>query len=95
VSCGAAGRSQLNTLNPAENRTPLGEDVRIAATGPLSVICMMPAESRAAFRATPGVDDATWTRGRGWALATALYATFYAAVNPGSPRRPSGRSPRR
>ncbi|AZQ39778.1 aminoglycoside phosphotransferase family protein [Streptomyces cyaneochromogenes] len=39
--------------------------------------------SRAAFRAALGVDDATWMRGRGWALATALNAyTAYAAVNP-------------
>lgn len=39
--------------------------------------------SRAAFRAALGLDDATWMRGRGWALATALNAyTAYAAVNP-------------
>lgn len=44
---------------------------------------LMSAGSRAAFRATPGVDDATWARGRGWALATGLNAyTSYAAVNP-------------
>ncbi|MFF7585912.1 aminoglycoside phosphotransferase family protein [Kitasatospora purpeofusca] len=44
---------------------------------------LMSAGSRAAFRAALGVDDATWTRGRGWALATALNAyTSYAAVNP-------------
>jgi aminoglycoside phosphotransferase (APT) family kinase protein len=44
---------------------------------------LMSAGSRAAFRATLGVDDATWARGRGWALATALTAyTYYAAVNP-------------
>ncbi|MFG1688143.1 aminoglycoside phosphotransferase family protein [Nonomuraea sp. NPDC049269] len=44
---------------------------------------LMSAESRAVFRATLGVDDATWTRGRGWALATGLNAyTAYAAVNP-------------
>jgi aminoglycoside phosphotransferase (APT) family kinase protein len=44
---------------------------------------MMAAGSRAAFRATLGVDDATWTRGRGWALATGLNAyVSYAAVNP-------------
>jgi len=39
--------------------------------------------SRAAFRAALGVNDATWTRGRGWALTTALNAyTHYATVNP-------------
>ncbi|WP_329012237.1 aminoglycoside phosphotransferase family protein [Streptomyces sp. NBC_00690] len=44
---------------------------------------LMSARSRTAFRATLGVDDATWTRGRGWALATGLNAyTSYAAVNP-------------
>ncbi|MFF9024791.1 aminoglycoside phosphotransferase family protein [Streptomyces eurythermus] len=44
---------------------------------------LMSARSRAAFRAALGVDDATWIRGRGWALATALNAyTYYAAVNP-------------
>ncbi|MFF3484468.1 aminoglycoside phosphotransferase family protein [Streptomyces sp. NPDC002701] len=44
---------------------------------------LMSAGSRAAFRATLGVDDATWTRGRGWALATGLNAyTSYAAVDP-------------
>ncbi|MEV7616573.1 aminoglycoside phosphotransferase family protein [Streptomyces sp. NPDC089799] len=44
---------------------------------------LMSAESRAAFRAALAVDDATWIRGRGWALATALNAyTHYAAVNP-------------
>jgi aminoglycoside phosphotransferase (APT) family kinase protein len=43
----------------------------------------MSAGSRAAFRAALGVDDATWTRGRGWALATGLNAyTAYATVNP-------------
>ncbi|MFD4830522.1 aminoglycoside phosphotransferase family protein [Streptomyces uncialis] len=44
---------------------------------------LMSARSRAAFRTALGVDDATWTRGRGWALATGLNAyTYYAAVNP-------------
>ncbi|MER6346567.1 aminoglycoside phosphotransferase family protein [Streptomyces sp. NPDC001595] len=44
---------------------------------------LMSADSRAAFRAALGVDDATWLRGRGWALATGLNAyTTYAAVNP-------------
>ncbi|AKZ53167.1 putative aminoglycoside phosphotransferase [Streptomyces ambofaciens ATCC 23877] len=44
---------------------------------------LMSADSRAAFRDALGVDDATWMRGRGWALATGLNAyTSYAAVNP-------------
>lgn len=44
---------------------------------------LMSAGSRAAFRTTLGVDDATWLRGRGWALTTALSAyTAYAATSP-------------
>ncbi|GHE14509.1 hypothetical protein GCM10010339_85470 [Streptomyces alanosinicus] len=44
---------------------------------------LMSAGSRAVFRDALGVDDATWLRGRGWALATGLNAhTSYAAVNP-------------
>ncbi|WP_037303174.1 aminoglycoside phosphotransferase family protein [Amycolatopsis orientalis] len=44
---------------------------------------LMSAETRATFRAALAVDDATWTRGRGWALATGLNAYIhYAAVNP-------------
>ncbi|WP_083753351.1 aminoglycoside phosphotransferase family protein [Actinosynnema sp. ALI-1.44] len=44
---------------------------------------LMSAETRATFRAALDVDDATWTRGRGWALATGLNAyVCYAAVNP-------------
>lgn len=43
---------------------------------------LMSAGTRAVFRAELGVDDATWARGRGWALATALNAhVCYAAVN--------------
>ncbi|MGW5674656.1 hypothetical protein ACWEV4_06160 [Streptomyces sp. NPDC003860] len=43
----------------------------------------MSATSRAAFRTALGVDDATWTRGRGWALTTGLNAyTAHAATNP-------------
>ncbi|MEV5315846.1 aminoglycoside phosphotransferase family protein [Streptomyces sp. NPDC052610] len=44
---------------------------------------LMSAGPRAAFRAALGVDDATWTRGRGWALATGLNAhVSYAATEP-------------
>lgn len=44
---------------------------------------LMSAGSRALFRAALGVDDATWVRGRGCALATGLNAsTSYAAVSP-------------
>ncbi|MFK0244048.1 aminoglycoside phosphotransferase family protein [Amycolatopsis azurea] len=44
---------------------------------------LMSAGTRATFRAALEVDDATWTRGRGWALATGLNAyVHYAAVSP-------------
>jgi aminoglycoside phosphotransferase (APT) family kinase protein len=40
-------------------------------------------ESRAAFRAALGVDDATWARGRGWALSWALiFIPYYLHTNP-------------
>jgi aminoglycoside phosphotransferase (APT) family kinase protein len=40
-------------------------------------------ESRAAFRAALDVDDATWARGRGWALSIALVALpYYLETNP-------------
>ncbi|MFD7514829.1 aminoglycoside phosphotransferase family protein [Streptomyces niveus] len=41
------------------------------------------AETRPVFRAALGVDDATWARGRGFALATGLNAyTHHGATNP-------------
>lgn len=41
------------------------------------------ADARAAFRATLRVDDATWARGRGWALSVALIALpYYRHSNP-------------
>ncbi|MFE6495230.1 aminoglycoside phosphotransferase family protein [Streptomyces sp. NPDC057748] len=44
---------------------------------------LMSAGTRAVFRDVLGVDDATWARGRGWALATGLNAyTAYAAGHP-------------
>ncbi|MFJ1824317.1 aminoglycoside phosphotransferase family protein [Streptomyces sp. NPDC088178] len=50
---------------------------------PTIAFTLLSGRSRAAFRAESGVDDATWTRGRGRALATGLNAyTSYAAVDP-------------
>ncbi|WP_234327308.1 aminoglycoside phosphotransferase family protein [Streptomyces sp. NRRL WC-3742] len=44
---------------------------------------LLSARTRALFRTALGVDDATWARGRGWALATGLNAyVHHAAVNP-------------
>jgi aminoglycoside phosphotransferase (APT) family kinase protein len=41
------------------------------------------AEARDAFRAALPVDDATWARGRGWALSTGLVALpYYLDTNP-------------
>jgi aminoglycoside phosphotransferase (APT) family kinase protein len=41
-------------------------------------------QSRAAFRDVIAVDDATWARGRGWALSPALVALpYYRETNPG------------
>ena len=39
------------------------------------------AESREVFRAAVGIDDATWARGRGWALSVGLIALPYYRVN--------------
>jgi aminoglycoside phosphotransferase (APT) family kinase protein len=38
---------------------------------------LFPAEARATFRAALAVDDATWARGRGWALSQALLILAY------------------
>lgn len=40
-------------------------------------------ESRAAFREAMGVDDATWARGRGWALCGIGALPYYRDTNPG------------
>ena len=43
----------------------------------------LPAKARPAFRAAVGVDQATWNRGRGWALSTAVIALdYYIDTNP-------------
>nr|HMT20708.1 phosphotransferase [Promineifilum sp.] len=40
-------------------------------------------KARAAFRSALGVDDATWARGKGWALSTAIIALpYYVDTNP-------------
>lgn len=39
-------------------------------------------ESRETFRVAMGVDDATWARGRGWALTTAGALPYYRETNP-------------
>jgi aminoglycoside phosphotransferase (APT) family kinase protein len=44
---------------------------------------LLPSETRSVFRAELDVDDATWARGRGWALSLALIALpYYKDTNP-------------
>jgi aminoglycoside phosphotransferase (APT) family kinase protein len=44
---------------------------------------LLSAESREVFRAALPVDDATWARGRGWALSCSLIALpYYETTNP-------------
>jgi aminoglycoside phosphotransferase (APT) family kinase protein len=44
---------------------------------------LLSAESRDIFRTALGVDDATWARGRGWALSVGLIALpYYQSTNP-------------
>ena len=44
---------------------------------------LLPAAVRSDFRAALGVDDATWARGRGWALSIALIQLpYYHRTNP-------------
>jgi aminoglycoside phosphotransferase (APT) family kinase protein len=43
----------------------------------------LPGAARGAFRAALGVDDATWARGRGWALSFGVIALpYYQGTNP-------------
>ena len=44
---------------------------------------LLPAAARGTFRRAVGVDDATWARGRGWALSMALVQLpYYRETNP-------------
>lgn len=44
---------------------------------------LLPADTRSTFREAAGADDATWERGRGWALSVALIQLpYYARRNP-------------
>ena len=48
---------------------------------------VLPAHARPSFREAVGLDDATWLRGRGWALAQAIIALpYYRETNPGMTR---------
>jgi aminoglycoside phosphotransferase (APT) family kinase protein len=49
----------------------------------LMLVWAMPAPARVAYREALGVDDATWARGRGWALQqAALFIPYYARTIP-------------
>jgi aminoglycoside phosphotransferase (APT) family kinase protein len=49
----------------------------------LIVAWVLPREARPGFRTALGVDDATWARGRGWALSMGLIALpYYIETNP-------------
>lgn len=44
---------------------------------------LLPAEARDTFRRATGADDATWLRGRGWALSMGLHQLpYYRTTNP-------------
>ncbi|MGY5139063.1 phosphotransferase, partial [Streptomyces nigrescens] len=44
---------------------------------------LLPADARGVFRTAVGADDATWARGRGWALSIALdELRYYRETNP-------------
>jgi aminoglycoside phosphotransferase (APT) family kinase protein len=44
---------------------------------------LLPADARSVFRGELGIDDATWARGRGWALSVALIQLpYYRDTNP-------------
>jgi aminoglycoside phosphotransferase (APT) family kinase protein len=44
---------------------------------------LLSAQTRDVFRAALPVDDATWARGRGWALSVGLIALlYYQSTNP-------------
>jgi len=49
----------------------------------ISAWSLFSAHSREVFRAALEVDDATWARGRGWALSIGLIALpYYQSTNP-------------
>jgi aminoglycoside phosphotransferase (APT) family kinase protein len=59
-----------------------GAGVGDPAANALAAWSLFTAESRAVYRAVLGVDDATWERGRGWALTRIMNVPYYAETNP-------------
>jgi aminoglycoside phosphotransferase (APT) family kinase protein len=72
------------------------QDGRLAAVIDLGTVCvgdpavdlmpawnLLPAGARDTYRRALGVDDATWERGRGWAIVQAIGALhYYVETNP-------------
>jgi aminoglycoside phosphotransferase (APT) family kinase protein len=57
------------------------------ATDVMVTWTLLSTESRPVFRAELDIDDATWARGRGWALSWALIALpYYLHTHPGIAR---------
>lgn len=60
-----------------------GLDVGDPACDTMVAWTFLTADSRQSFRDAVGVDDATWARGRGWALSVGLIALpYYRETNP-------------
>jgi aminoglycoside phosphotransferase (APT) family kinase protein len=84
------GHSDLLAQNLLTSRGRLSGVLDFAGSGVGDPACdlmvawsVLPAGTRDAFRAALDVDDATWARGRGWALSWALIALpYYRETNP-------------
>jgi len=64
-------------------RAPIWPGAPVWVHGDLSPGNLLGADMRSTFRATLDVDDATWERGRGWALSIALIQLpYYHRTNP-------------
>jgi aminoglycoside phosphotransferase (APT) family kinase protein len=84
------GHSDLLAQNLLISRGRLSGVLDFAGSGVGDPACdlmvawsLLPPKARDAFRAALDVDDATWARGRGWALSWALIALpYYRDTNP-------------
>ena len=78
----AAGRAGVLTMVHTEDASILDQAVQeLTAAGRTSIEYL--ADSRPVLRSELGVDDATWERGRGWAISMAAQAIpYYVDTNP-------------
>jgi len=94
----SCGSTAVSLLGPADSAGPAERRHRLRVLGRGRPACdvmtawtFLSAENREVFRAAVGVDDATWARGRGWALSFGLIALPYATPRadrlPGRPAR--------